>query len=560
MPSPTRHLAAAVVVALALAAGAGSPFPPQPPSAAPSEVMPPADIILGAAMHSAAVAADPATRAGKAAGLRRFVESALRSCPTAYVALVSDDHAFWLGASAELAAALGHPRVMLLPANLTAALPGFPHRRWHPRLRIQALRYWVYARALGAALARVGGGSGVGGRDSLVLLTDTMDVAFQRDVFAHARAIIRARAAGGGAGAHQPLPPLLLAEEPAEHGVSDERISAGWLRSCVRPSVLRPRGAAPSQGVGRQPRSSGDGAGWGTLPAPTGDAILCSGTTLGPPAAVGAYIDAMVAALPLCMVALHASAGVDQSVHNLLLRQPPPGGGGGEDSGALPLGWLASRGEDAYRRLQGIAHDLAGAVAAVPVPHDWGWVCTQGLVALGAQSVPVTAWGAPGPGFGVAPHAGWWGTAAGQPVAAVEPARARGQGGRAGGAAHLALSPSPGAPPCSLAHQYDRSPLGVLVVEAGLGWPSAARQVVCLQQQQQQAPAERAPPQPVTRDCWSVQAVLRRLPPEHVTSMGALCAEAPAWCADDGDGSSGGGGGEGGGGGGVATGAAAAAS
>ena len=486
----------------------------EPPAPSHSSLSRLPDLILGVADHSAALVSDARARGVKAGGLRRFVASALQAAPEAYVVIASASAEFWLAADARLAAALRHPRVLLVPLRSGDYYP----RRRLQGLRIQFARYWAYAPALAAARARLADRSDLDNRAALaggpfILLSDTMDVAFQADPFARARALLRAAPPGVG----DARPPLLVAAEPAAYGLASERINGGWLRSCFRAGLT----VASSAAAAAAPPSSQ------LLPA---DTILCSGTTLGAAAAVDAYIAAMTRALPFCASAQVPSPGVDQSVHNVLLSGDDDAGAPGlrgvpaEDaqaqaamavtqvvSSALPPGRgyprhvtlaAAAAVEPAYAAFAAVAAHLRAAVRVLRVAHEEGWVCTFGLLLISAHSVPLVRLGAQAPG---APR-------------------------------RLALAPSARGPPCAVVHQYDRGALATMVVEGLL--PAQDRdeaRVAC-----ERVPAAQGEggaqggggvPAGGDHDCWTLELVAARLPPASVEDLDQVCREAPQLCA-----------------------------
>ena len=363
------------------------------------------DMILGVIMHSSRLASDRAEREQKVLGLQRFVRSALHSTG-AYVALASNDHDFWTRASPELAADLSHPRVLRVHVD-GKRIPGLArHRsRLYDSLRIQYLRYWAYVPVLEEIVSRLNI-SEAQQRTSLILLSDTMDVAFQRDAFGHARAIVaraqadRRKAAEGvkehglstaAAGDEISRDPLLVAEEPGEFAVMSEPISSQWMRSCFRPGVVVPSAVEDAL---HTPDYE-----WGKLPSPRPNGIICSGTTMGNFPAIRRYIEAMTRLLPFCMSSLRTSPGVDQSVHIMMLSARLAAGDGKAsqpDDHQLQLSAAAE--EPTYARFLAISRQFLSTVDLHVIPHDWGWVCTFGLPIMADQSVPVTAWGAPGPG------------------------------------------------------------------------------------------------------------------------------------------------------------------
>ena len=183
----------------------------------------------------------------------------------------------------------------------------------------------------------------------LMLLTDTRDVLFQRDPFSSARKTIKAMQAEHSQTHHAGdclRPPLFVVAEPSIYQLGSEGKNDALLMECFR-SGLEPL--------------------W------EGNPVICSGTTMGVFPAVEAYVEAMIAAMP---IAAPGTPATDQSLHmalvyaaRRLLR--------GEDPSSFALAH-----EPAYAAMYRLAGWLAERVTPVIRAHEEGWVCTMSLFSL----------------------------------------------------------------------------------------------------------------------------------------------------------------------------------
>ena len=348
--------------------------------------------------------------------LLAFLDSLVAASPTVHLVLMAEGETLDAVAATTSRLLPGHFHPLPL-RGFEAAAP----KAWR-RLYVNKARYFGYKQGMDI-VRRLAAEAPPPSRDArgcadwaaapLVLLTDTRDVVFQRDPFVTARALIATTAAAAATTTGRcALPPLLAVAEPAAFLMGDD-----------------PKNDPNQAAIFRREAD----ALWAGSPP------LCSGTTLAAVPAMEAYVDAMVAGMPL---AAPGSAATDQALHIALIAvgaklqrgeaEWPPGGGAGGGAHPTPLPLLS---EDAYVRLYGIAAALAAAAHLLVVPHEAGWVCTMSLFSL------EHCWVFDEPAAGVVGAA---------------------RGGDSSGPLPLLLSPAVGAPPCDVIHQWDREALHFL--------------------------------------------------------------------------------------------------
>jgi hypothetical protein len=201
----------------------------------------------------------------------------------------------------------------------------------------------------------------------------------------------------------------------------------------------------------------------------------------------------------LAVSAQGAASGIDQTLHNVVLRSAVAGDAAAAASLRVDGGTWAS--EPAYAALRAIGEQLGARVDASVTTYDDGLVCTVGLFAFVDQSVPTSE--------------------------------------------GLQIVPRVGAPPCAVVHQYDRHPWA-RVVTAYLWTGSSQDFTLCHVSPEAKAtltaalaaiaaahPEENgsydtlrrwAPHLTPLLDCWSVRRLLANQPPLLVDAEAAATA------------------------------------
>lgn len=193
-----------------------------------------------------------------------------------------------------------------------------------------------------------------------VLLSDAREVVVQRDPFAlmwtryyGATLVDGARVATAGVTHVRQRPLLLAAQESVDATVNTEDFNRDWVRDCYGDAGLR---------------------------LVCAEHILCSGSTLGTTRAVRAYVRAMIAGEDACAALRLPTAstygGLDQGVHNVLLRVR---------SAAAWAALPAAAPDGPAPELAALARDFHAAVDVAIAPAEGDHLCTVGrLAALGA--------------------------------------------------------------------------------------------------------------------------------------------------------------------------------